>query len=123
MDHFVTREMRGISIVEFKTQRLIDELEVFEIGNSLTEFIEDLSVDKLLLNFCNVKFMASTMLSKITDLRKKCIERKIDLRVCSLNENPREVFELMKLDQVFEIYEDEKLALNGFELHSKRWYV
>lgn len=123
MAHLQTREHKGILVIVFQEIRLIDDLEISEIGTELLNTVTATKLDKVLLNFEHVKFMASSMIGKITMLRKKCIEQKVDLRLCCLTENIKEVFGLMKLDNIFDIYESEEEAFNGYETKKKMWYV
>ncbi len=118
-----TREHEGILIVHFVEVRLSDDIMIQEIGDQLVELVTTTKLDKVLLNFEAVKFMGSSMIGKITMLRKTAIDNKKDLRLCQLTENIKEVFGLMKLDALFDIYENEKEAFTGYELKKKKWYV
>ncbi|HMO12811.1 MAG TPA: STAS domain-containing protein [Pirellulaceae bacterium] len=123
MNNIVTREHNEILIIQFQDVRLIDEITIQNIGSELVRLVTTTKLNKVLLNFENVKFMASAMLGKIALLRKKCIEKKVDLRVCCLTENIQEVFALMKLDTILDIYPSEAEAYADFEAKKKKWYV
>jgi len=123
VNNIVSRDHEGILIVNFQDVRLIDEPVIQDLGAELVQMATTTKLDKFLLNFENVKFMASSMLGKLTMLRKKCIEQKVDLRMCSLTENIKEVFGLMKLDTIMDIYENEDAAFTGYQKKKKKWYV
>jgi anti-sigma B factor antagonist len=67
--------------------------------------------------------MGSAMIGKLILINKKCKSLHLDLRLCGLNDNIMEVFRLMKLDTVLQIYDEESTALKQFKEHKKKWYV
>ena len=103
--------------------RIVDEPNIQALGSELVNLIDDAEENKLLLNFSNVKFMASAMIGKIILLHKKCKQLKIDMRLCDVADDISEVFRLMKLDKILDIQPDEKTALESFQQYKKRWYV
>ncbi len=123
MNNIITCEHNAILIVQFQDVRLIDEITIQDLGSELVRLVTTTKLDKVLLNFENVKFMASSMLGKLNMLRKKCIEQKVDMRVCCLTENIQEVFTLMKLDTILDVYTSEAEAFADFERKKKKWYV
>ena len=119
----ITRTEEGVLIAYPQSARIIDESQIQEISNELIEIVNASKQDRLLINFSTVGFMGSAMIGKLIMLSKKCKSQHLDMRLCGLNDNILEVFRLMKLDTVFEIYDEESIALKEFKEHKKKWYV
>lgn len=119
----VSRTEDGVLIAYPQATRIIDESQIQEVSNELLELVNATTQDKLLINFSTVSFMGSAMIGKLIMLSKKCKSMHLDMRICGLNDNIMEVFRLMQLDSMFEIYDEESKALKQFKLHKKKWYV
>jgi anti-sigma B factor antagonist len=70
---------------------------------------------KLLLNLQHVKFISSSMISKLLHLSKRCKVDNIKLKLCCVSENVLEVFKITQLKKLFSIQNDEATALAAFE--------
>ena len=123
MSKIALRELDGVLIVHPQDVRIIDETQIMELGNDLTNLINTMKEDKMLLNFSHVNFMGSAMIGKLILVSKKCKAARIDMRMCCLNENIIEVFRLMKMEKVFETYANEPEAMKSFKERKKKWYV
>ncbi len=119
----ITRTEDEILIVYPQTVRIIDETQIQEVTDELLDLIVSTKLDRMLINFSTVSFMGSAMIGKLILLNKKCKEARLDLRFCGLNSNVMEVFKLMKLDSMFQIYGEESEALKAFKERKKKWYV
>ena len=119
----ITRSEDGVLIVYPQEPRIIDESQIQNLGNDIMGLIHSAKEDKMLLNFSTVGFMGSAMIGKLILISKKSKASQLDMRICGLNENIMEVFKLMKLDKVFEVYEDEAIGLKAFKDRKKKWYV
>jgi len=71
-------------------------------------------VNSVLLDLHNVDFIDSIGISALVSGLKQMRSRGGDLKLIGLQTSARAIFELMMLDQVFEIYESEEEALKGF---------
>jgi anti-sigma B factor antagonist len=112
----------GVLVVYIPDVRLTDDSRIEGLGAEIITLINRSDVSRILLNFRNVKFMGSAMIGKIIQVNKKCKEEKVDMRVCDLNDNLLEVFRLMKLDKILQIYPTEEDAIDGFAGKKKGWF-
>ena len=55
----------GILTVVFDDARILDETKLEELGRELTEMLNKTTEERVILDFRNVKFMSSSMLSKL----------------------------------------------------------
>ena len=120
MSTLLTRTEAGILLISFQDVRLIDERRITALGQELSELINNSDNDRMILNFHSVNFMSSAMIGKLVEFEKKCKAAKIQLRLCNINENVKEVFSLMRLDKVFTIDVDEEESLKNFS--KKKWF-
>ena len=120
MTTLITKREGSILIVNFHDVSLIDESRIESVGKELLELTNGGVNEKIVLNFDSVGFMSSAMISKVIDFGNACKREKIDLRLCSINDNVRKVFDLMRLEKVFAIDVDEETAMS--KLANKGWF-
>ena len=111
MATLLTRQAEDVLVAYFQDVRIIDESRITNLGQELTELVNNPDNQKIVLNFENVSFMSSAMIGKLVLFGKKCSSAKVSLRLCNINENVDEVFKLMKLGKVFSLDSDEETAL------------
>ena len=116
----LTRKEGDVLIVYFQDVRIIDESRINSLGQELAELISNAGTDLMILNFKNVSFMSSAMIGKLVLFGKKCKAAKIALRMCDINDNVEEVFNLMKLGKVFAIDKTEEASLKN--INKKSWF-
>src|SRR5215212_1564774 len=104
----------GILTVVFDDARILDETKLDELGRELTEMLNKTTEERVILDFRNVKFMSSSMLSKLVAVNRKAGEFKVKLKLCSIDPEIRQVFKITKLDKLFEIETDEASARAAF---------
>lgn len=119
MATLLTRSEDGVLLAYFQDVRIIDETRINSLGSELTDLINS-DNKKIILNFQNVSFMSSAMIGKLVLFGKKCKTAKVDLRMCNINENVEEVFNLMKLGKVFAIDKTEEAAVKN--INKKSWF-
>jgi len=69
---------------------------------------------KFVIDFSNTGYIDSSGLGVLVSLSKKIREQGGELRLSSLNEDLRTLFELTKLDTLFRIADSKDKALQGF---------
>ncbi len=111
MSNLITRTQDGVLLAYFHEVRIVDEALIESIGDDLLALVADATHDKMILNFKNVAFMSSAMIGKLILFGKKCTASNIALRLCGINDNIRQVFDLMNLHKVFHIDQDEEQSL------------
>ena len=104
----------GISVVRFVSEKIVDELEIQELGDELTSLIQKDKRVALLLNFDGVRFLSSAALGKLIKLDQLVKQHESKLKFSNIRSDVYEVFKITKLDTVFDIRETEADALAGF---------
>lgn len=120
MSILLTRNEDDILLVYFQETGIIDESKIQSLGQDLLNLLSNDTHNKILLNLENVSLMSSAMIGKLILFGKKCQAAKVALRICSINENIQEVFDLMKLEKIFKVDEDETQAMAAFQ--KKGWF-
>ncbi|GEM_PF-1664811 len=109
------KEIGDVSVGYFQNTRILDEATVQTVGAELLEAAARTKDNKLVLNFRNVVLMSSAMIGKLVLLRNRCKEAGVRLAFCEITENVKEVFMLMKLDQIVDLYSDQAGALTAMD--------
>ena len=105
-------EVSGVQIVSFSNKDISDEQDVQQLGEELMSLLD--GPCKVIVNFSNVQRLSSAALGKLIGISRRVRAAQGELRLCCLPPNIMRVFNLMKLDQLFEIYDDQAAALEGF---------
>lgn len=112
--HITIRKADNVVVVEFADRKILDELVINEIADELAGLIQKHEGIHLLLNFKNVEHMTSAALGMLITLRRKVQEARGALKLASIIPDIYEVFKITRLNQVFEIHENEAGALAAF---------
>ncbi len=112
--HLRLEPMGDVTVVSFIDSKIVTEEDIQEVGDQLYSLVESEGHRRLLLNFRNVRYLSSAALGKLINLKKKVGVVKGDLKLCCIHPDLLEVFKITRLDQVFQIYDDETVALDKF---------
>jgi anti-sigma B factor antagonist len=102
------------TVASFVDERIVDDIVIQSVGEQLYNLVERDGHKRLLLNFSNVKFMASAVIAKLFTLHKKVQQAKGKLKFCCIDPDLRVVFKITGLERIVEIYDDEQDALDSF---------
>jgi len=103
-----------VTVVNFTDKKILDEQNIQVIGEQLFNLVDELGRRKILLNFSNVEYLSSAALGKFITLNKKVKSAEGTLILCSIDAQIYEVFEITKLNKLFNIQKDEQTALQAF---------
>ncbi|MBX3728885.1 MAG: STAS domain-containing protein [Candidatus Sumerlaeia bacterium] len=71
--------------------------------------------NRIVLDFQDVEFVDSSFLGLMIVLLKRVTAQGGDLRLCHLQTPLRGIFELMRLDRLFAVYDTETAAVESFQ--------
>jgi anti-sigma B factor antagonist len=103
-----------VTVVNFTDKRILDEQNIQVIGEQLFGLVDEQGHRRLLLNFSNVEYLSSAALGKFITLNKKVTAASGKLVLCSIDPAIYEVFEITRLNKLFNIQKDEQTALQVF---------
>lgn len=104
-----------ITVGSISTADVLDAVNVTEFGAAVMDYVRTHPKLNLLLDFHKVQYLSSAVLTELLRINKEVESRDGQLRLCSLNDNVRQVFEITNLDQVFTIYPDVPNAVKRFD--------
>lgn len=107
-------EIGDVTVVNFIDKKILDEQNIQRIGEDLFSLVDELGRRKILLNFSIVEYLSSAALGKFITLNKKVQAAGGKLVLCNIEPNIYEVFEITKLNKLFNIQKDEQAGLQIF---------
>lgn len=120
MSAIKTREVGDVFVVALSDSKILDQSQIEQIGYELLSTVAKVPSGKMVLSLTSVEFMGSAMIGKIIQLNKKCKDANTALHVCSISASIMDVFKVMKLHKVLQIFKDEESAIKGFD--KKGWF-
>ncbi len=112
--HITINPVEDVTVVHFRNRRIVEDLNIQELGQELFQLVEGDQGKKLVLNFSSVEFLSSAALGKLITLDKRVKARSGELKLCCIRPEIFEVFMITRLDRLFEIENDEADALAAF---------
>jgi anti-sigma B factor antagonist len=103
-----------VSVVKFQDRKILDEASIQELGLELFALVELENRKSILLNFTGVEFLSSAALGKLITLDRKVKSHKGRLKLCNIRPEILEVFQITKLNKVFDIRTEEAEAIAAF---------
>ena len=91
------------TIVTFMEEKILSSEQIQELRESLMSLIEQAWSEKLILDFCNVKGLSSSVLGLLLVIHKKVREEKGRLLLRNMSPTIYEIFEITKMNKIFEI--------------------
>ncbi len=88
----------------------IDLQQTVEFQQSLSKLVAQ-APGRIVINLADVPYMDSSGLASLVKLLSQVRRANIDLRLCCLSERVRSMFEITRLESVFEICSSEREAL------------
>jgi anti-sigma B factor antagonist len=112
--HLDVNEVDDVTVVRFRDRKIVEDVNIQELGQEMFRVVETDNRGRLLLNFSSVEFLSSAALGKLITLEKKVKAHGGTLKLCNIRPEIYEVFAITKLNRVFDIKEDETDALAAF---------
>ncbi len=107
-------DSKDVRVVEFTNNRILDEANIADIGQSLGALIDERPNPKLLLDFNSVDHLSSAALGMLINANKRVKERNGQLRLTDIKPQIFEVFVITKLNKLFRIMPTRPEALASF---------
>lgn len=108
---FTVTQSGDVSIVEVEGQLIVSNRQ--ELKQKVLDTLEK-GARKVLVDFARTSYIDSSGLGVLVSLAKKMRELGGDLRLANLNDDLQTLFELTKLDTLFQISESRERALESF---------
>ena len=107
-------EVGDVTVAKFVDKKILDEANIQAIGANLFALIDEDGRKKIVLDFSLVEYLSSAALGKLITMDKKAKAAKSKLRLCCIKPEIYEVFEITRLNKIFDIKPTQEDALQGF---------
>lgn len=106
-----------ITVGTIESASVLDAINVAEFGQAVLGYVQRERDVHLLLDFSNVNYLSSAVLTELLRVKEAVEEGGGALRLCGLNDDIRKVFAITNLDKVITLYPDGDLdeAVAKFE--------
>jgi len=105
---------KDIRIVEFTNNKILDEGNIADIGNTLNVLIDEMPSPKLLLDFNTVDHLSSAALGMLINANNRIKQKNGKFRLANIKPQILEVFRITKLDKLFRIFPTRQEAVKSF---------
>ncbi len=112
--HVDLSQVGDVTVVRFRDDKIIEDINIQELGQELFRLVESDGCERLLLDFSSVDFLSSAALGKLITLDKKMKAHGGTLKLSNIRPEIYEVFAITKLNRLFDIRKDEAEALAAF---------
>ncbi|MFO0963558.1 MAG: STAS domain-containing protein [Phycisphaerales bacterium] len=92
--------------VDFTEKHIIDEVVIRAIGNELTKLIDDTHRPRLVICFKGVEHLSSAALGTLITVNNRVKAKDGHLRLCDINPQILQIFEITKLNRILKIEKD-----------------
>ncbi len=107
-------QVAGVLVVNFLRGRIREEREILRALEDLGKKIEANQGLKLLLNLEKIEYLSSAGLGNLVGLLKKSRRSGGVFKLCNMQDPIHELFEVMRLTKIFEIYNTEQEGVESF---------
>jgi anti-sigma B factor antagonist len=105
----------GILTIRIDDDRLVDPSVLSRLFDDLHALMSKTTEDRVIVDFSQVQFMASSALGKLVQFQKKSKEHNAKVKLAGITPDIYEVFKITKLNKVFDIAKDEPTARKAFQ--------
>jgi anti-sigma B factor antagonist len=113
--YFELKRAGDVTIIMLSSPRLSEEGYVNNLRAMITVIIERTPVSKLVINFGCVDFLSSLAIAKLVVLKTRAEEQGVKLKFSDMKPHIGEIFEITRLNTLFDIYKTEGEAIIAFE--------
>lgn len=105
---------KDVRVVEFTNNKILDEANIAEIGQTINALVEERDNPKILLDFSNVDHLSSAALGMLINANNRIKQKNGQLRLASIKPQIFEVFVITKLNKLFKILPNRQDALASY---------
>ncbi len=104
-----------VAVVTFDRRTYADREAVAAMFKEVCDRVEAGEFGNVVLNGAHLEYVSSATLGKLMTLSRLVIEARGQLKLCSLEPQFHDILRTTRLNEVFEMYDDEEMALASFK--------
>lgn len=116
MSRLRVSEHDGITRISFIDRNILDEANIQAIGEEISGIIEKSTKPKILISFKDVDHLSSAALGTLIKLNQGIQAKHGQLRLADIDPQIYEVFQITRLNRLFEIHPTSDEALKSFSV-------
>lgn len=101
--------------IEFVDRNILEEGCIQQIGEEITQVINQNDNLKLLISFDHVEHLSSAALGVLITVNNKVKQKKGQLRLSNIDPQIKEVFVITNLNKLFAIHDNNEKAIKSFK--------
>ncbi len=106
-------EQDGITVIELTDRKILDEINITQIGEKLNSLVVEVDEPKMVMDFTAVSHMSSSALGMLITLNKRVREKRGQLKLCNIQPAIYEVFVITRLNEIFDIFQSRDKAIES----------
>ena len=103
----------GVTVVELTDRKILDEINITQIGEHLNALVVGVDKPKLVMDFGSVSHMSSSALGMLITLNKRVRKSSGELKLCNIQPAIYVVFVITRLNEIFDIYQSRDKAIES----------
>ncbi len=107
-------EQDDVLRIEFVDRNILDEANIQQIGEEISQLVEMKLQPKVLISFENVDHLSSAALGTLITINNQIRGKDGQLRLANIDPQIYEVFVITKLNKLFQIHDSAEQALASF---------
>ncbi|MCH8343328.1 MAG: STAS domain-containing protein [Planctomycetes bacterium] len=107
-------EQDDVLRIEFVDRNILDEANIQQIGEEISQLVERKPQPKVLISFENVDHLSSAALGTLITINNQIRGKDGQLRLANIDPQIYEVFVITKLNKLFQIHDSAEQALASF---------
>ena len=104
-----------VTVISFGTSSISCISGVEDVASQLRRLLDETKPNKIVVDFCNVRFFSSQMLGLLVDMWRRLSEYGGTMLISGINPQLSRVFKITNLDKIFEFYPDRESAIQAVE--------
>jgi anti-anti-sigma factor len=109
--HVTFEQINDVTIARFDTYEISSLASIDQPLQQFKEEIQTRQPKKLIVDFTGVSFVATSAINMLLVILKRVRSYEGDVCLCGLSRTVRNVFEIMQLTRIFEVYPDRYAAM------------
>lgn len=101
--------------VGFLDRNILEEAMIQQIGDEISQIIDQSPVPKVLISFDQVEHLSSAALGMLITINNRVRQKGGQLRLSNIDAQIYEVFMITKLNKLFQIHDQSDQALKSFK--------
>lgn len=107
-------QLGDVTLATFTVRTILDQETTAAVGQQLSSLVRDEGCKRLVINFGNLERLTTYLVGKIVLVHQQAQAAGGRLALCCIKPGVGEVFSILRLNRVLNIYSDEQEALQSF---------